>query len=106
MQLPRRRLDLIQREALRDVLRAIPVERGHVDQRNAVHPGSIAGQLDLPYKIDPLARTITFAGTAQLTSGTGAYRGITGGALTVHDHNTLDGQHGVLSVTGKVRYHG
>ncbi len=68
--------------------------------------GSVTGNIDLPYKIDPVAKTISFAGTSHLTGGTGRYRGITSGALVVHDHNTLDGQHGVLTVTGTARYHG
>lgn len=68
--------------------------------------GSVLGSVDLPYKIDPVAKTITFAGTSHFTGGTGIYRGITSGTLTVHDHNTLDGQHGVLTVAGSARYHG
>ena len=43
---------------------------------------------------------IDFRGTSRFTGGTGAYRGITSGALTTRDHNTLDGQNGTLSVDG------
>jgi hypothetical protein len=39
-----------------------------------------------------------------MTGGTGAYRGITSGALKAHDHNTLDGQNGVVTVTGSAKY--
>jgi hypothetical protein len=45
-----------------------------------------------------------FRGTARFTSGTGAYRGISSGALQLHDRNTLDGQNGVLVVKGTARY--
>ena len=47
---------------------------------------------------------IDFRGTARITGGTGAYRGITSGALQAHDHNTLDGQNGVVSLTGFAKY--
>jgi hypothetical protein len=35
---------------------------------------------------------------------TGAFRGITSGALRVHDHNTLDGQNGTISVAASARW--
>ena len=38
------------------------------------------------------------------SAGTGAYRGITSGALKAHDHNTLDGQNGRLSLDGFATY--
>jgi hypothetical protein len=47
---------------------------------------------------------IDFAGPSRITGGTGAYRGITSGALQTRDHNTIDGQNGTLSVTGSARY--
>ena len=64
--------------------------------------GSIVGSASLPFTIS--GNSITFAGTAHFTGGTGAYRGITSGSLEVHDHNTLDGQHGVLTVDGFATY--
>jgi hypothetical protein len=64
--------------------------------------GSITGTIDMPFTIE--GGEIDFRGTARFTAGTGAYRGITSGALAVHDHNTLDGQNGVVSLRGAARY--
>ena len=64
--------------------------------------GSITGTVDMPFTIE--GGEIDFRGTARFTAGTGAYRGISSGALQVHDHNTLDGQNGVVSVQGAARY--
>ena len=64
--------------------------------------GSVTGTLDMPFTIE--GGEIDFRGTARLIAGTGAYRGITSGALGVHDHNTLDGQNGVVTLTGFARY--
>jgi hypothetical protein len=64
--------------------------------------GSIAGTVDMPFTIE--GGEIDFRGTARFTAGTGAYRGITSGALQVHDHNTLDGQNGVVALEGAARY--
>jgi hypothetical protein len=64
--------------------------------------GSITGTIDMPFTIE--GGEIDFRGTARFTAGTGAYRGIASGALAVHDHNTLDGQHGVVTVRGAARY--
>jgi hypothetical protein len=64
--------------------------------------GSITGTIDMPFTIE--GGEIDFRGTARFTAGTGAYRGITSGALEVHDHNTLDGQNGVVSLQGAARY--
>jgi hypothetical protein len=47
---------------------------------------------------------VDFVGTARFVGGTGAFRGITSGALRVHDHNTLDGQNGTISVEGSARW--
>ena len=60
------------------------------------------GRVDMRFTIE--GGEIDFRGTARFTAGTGAYRGITSGALQVHDHNTLDGQNGVVSVQGAARY--
>jgi hypothetical protein len=64
--------------------------------------GSVVGSTVLPYKIAD--GTITFDGTSRFTAGTGAFRGIKGGALQTHDTNTLDGQNGRLRVTGPATY--
>jgi hypothetical protein len=64
--------------------------------------GSVLGTASLPYKIAD--GTITFDGTSRFTGGTGAFRGISSGALATHDTNTLDGQNGRLSVTGQTTY--
>jgi hypothetical protein len=64
--------------------------------------GSVTGTVDMPFTIT--GGEIDFRGTAQITRGTGAYRGITSGKLQAHDHNTLDGQNGVVSVSGSAKY--
>jgi hypothetical protein len=64
--------------------------------------GSVTGTVDMPFTIT--GGEIDFNGTARLTGGTGAYRGITSGPLAVHDHNTLDGQNGVVTLTGSAKY--
>jgi hypothetical protein len=64
--------------------------------------GSVSGTVDMPFTIT--GGEIDFVGTARITAGTGAYRGITSGALTAHDHNTLDGQNGVVTVAGTAKY--
>jgi len=64
--------------------------------------GSIVGKVSMPFTVS--GNEIDFNGTSRFTGGTGAYRGITSGALTTRDHNTLDGQNGTLSVTGSARY--
>jgi hypothetical protein len=64
--------------------------------------GSIVGTTSMPYTIS--GNAISFAGTSRFTSGTGIYRGITSGPLDTHDHNTLDGQNGRLTVSGVAKY--
>jgi hypothetical protein len=64
--------------------------------------GSVSGTVDLPFTIT--GGEIDFSGTAQITGGTGAYRGITSGKLQARDHNTLDGQNGVVTVAGFAKY--
>ncbi|MEA2331135.1 MAG: hypothetical protein QOH58_1273 [Thermoleophilaceae bacterium] len=64
--------------------------------------GSITGTVSLPFTIE--GSEIDFLGTARFTGGTGAYRGISSGALQAHDHNTLDGQNGVVTVKGFATY--
>jgi hypothetical protein len=39
-----------------------------------------------------------------MTGGTGLYRGIASGTLTVHDHNTIDGRKGVVTLDGSATY--
>jgi hypothetical protein len=70
--------------------------------RLAFRDGSVTGTVLAPFTIS--GGEITFRGTATLTAGTGAYRGISARKLQVLDHNTLDGQNGVLSVKGFARY--
>jgi hypothetical protein len=64
--------------------------------------GSIAGSVSMPFTIT--GNKISFRGTSRFTSGTGAYRGISSGALQVRDTNTTDGQSGRLSVQGSATY--
>lgn len=64
--------------------------------------GSILGTTTMPFTIT--GNEISFAGTSRFTGGTGIYRGIKSGPLVTRDHNTLDGQNGVLTVKGAARY--
>ena len=64
--------------------------------------GSVLGTTSMPFTL--MGNEIDFNGTSRFVAGTGIYRGITSGALKTHDHNTVDGQNGVLSVTGAARY--
>jgi hypothetical protein len=64
--------------------------------------GSIVGTTSMPFTIS--GNEIDFHGTSRFTGGTGAYRGISSGALDTRDHNTLDGQSGKLSVVGSATY--
>lgn len=64
--------------------------------------GSAFGTVATTYVIS--GSEITFTGTAEITGGTGRYRGIKGTGLEVYDHNTTDGQNGTLKLTGKVRF--
>jgi hypothetical protein len=64
--------------------------------------GSVIGTTSMPFTIS--GNEISFHGTSRFTGGTGAYRGISSGALETSDHNTLDGQHGTLSVVGSAKY--
>jgi hypothetical protein len=64
--------------------------------------GSIVVAVDLPFTIT--GNEIHFRGTSRAVGGTGAYRGITSGPLLTADDNTLDGQDGVVSVSGSATY--
>lgn len=64
--------------------------------------GSAFGTATTSYTVS--GNEITFTGSATLDGGTGRYRGIKGANLKVYDHNTLDGQNGTLTLTGKVRF--
>jgi hypothetical protein len=64
--------------------------------------GSIIGTTSMPFTIS--GDQVTFAGKSRFTGGTGIYRGITSGPLDTHDHNTLDGQNGRLTVSGFAKY--
>jgi hypothetical protein len=58
----------------------------------------------MPFTIS--GNEIDFNGDSRFTGGTGIYRGITSGPLPTHDHNTLDGQNGRLSVGGAATFAG
>lgn len=64
--------------------------------------GSAFGTIDTTYVIT--GSEIDFDGTAAFTGGTGRYRGIRGKELKAHDHNTLDGQNGTLTLEGFARF--
>lgn len=64
--------------------------------------GSAFGTVDMTYTIS--GSEIDFVGTASFTGGTGRFRGIKAEQMRAHDHNTLDGQSGRLSLHGKARY--
>ena len=64
--------------------------------------GTASGVVDMDYAIS--GGEIDFTGTADFTNGTGRYRRITGHDLAVTDHNTLDGQNGVVSLDGRARF--
>ncbi len=66
----------------------------HLETRS----GSARGRFWMDYSISN--GEIDFDGTACFASGTGTYRGIRGSGLAAHDHNTLDGQNGVISLKG------
>jgi hypothetical protein len=64
--------------------------------------GSVYGNTTAPFTIE--GTNIHFRGTSRITGGTGAFRGITSGELVTRDDNTLDGQNGVLLVTGSATF--
>jgi hypothetical protein len=64
--------------------------------------GSVLGTATLPFTI--AGGRIAFRGTARLTAGTGAYRGITSGPLRVEGSNTLDGQDGRQTIRGTATF--
>ena len=64
--------------------------------------GSVYGTATMPFTID--LSGIHFRGTSRITGGTGAYRGISSGNLKTRDDNTLDGQHGVVTLKGAATY--
>jgi hypothetical protein len=64
--------------------------------------GRAFGTFDMTYVVT--GSEIDFNGEAAFTGGTGRFRGITGEHLRVHDHNTLDGQNGTITLEGKVDY--
>ncbi len=68
----------------------------------ATERGSAFGTAKTTYTI--AGGEIDFTGTAKLTGGTRRYRGIVGRKLKVHDHNTLDGQNGSITLDGSARY--
>jgi hypothetical protein len=66
--------------------------------------GTAFGTFDMDMTLDIPGNSVDFNGTADITGGKGAYKGIKAKGLKAHDHNTLDGQNGVVSVDGFARY--
>ena len=64
--------------------------------------GTAAGTMQTDYVIE--GNEITFTGTAEITGGTGRYRGMRGKRLEAYDHNTLDGQNGTITLKGFARF--
>ena len=64
--------------------------------------GTAFGTAQTSYVID--GSQIKFTGKARLDGGTGRYRGIRARGLEVVDENTLDGQNGTLTLTGKASF--
>ena len=63
--------------------------------------GKVFGTTDMTLTV--VGNNLTLDGTAKITGGTKAYKGISGRGLKVLDTNTLDGQNGRIALTGKVR---
>ena len=85
-----------------DLVATLKDGRGTGPFRLVFRRGSISGTFSMPFTTS--GGQIDFNGTARFTAGTGAYRGISSGALRAHDHNTLDGQNGRLSLDGAATY--
>jgi hypothetical protein len=64
--------------------------------------GQAFGTFTMTYVIT--GNEIDFNGEATFTGGTGKYRGIHGEHLAAHDHNTVDGQNGTITLQGKADY--
>ena len=62
--------------------------------------GIIYGQASLKYTVSKDTNNITFNGTAQFISGTGAFRDIKASGLKFVDTNTLNGANGRVTITG------
>ena len=65
--------------------------------------GTATGTVDMTFEIVN-GTEVDFTGTADFTGGKGLYKGITGTDLKAHDHNTLDGQNGEISLKGFATY--
>jgi hypothetical protein len=65
--------------------------------------GTALGTVDMKFEITPESE-VDFTGTADFTGGKGLYKGIRGTDLKAHDHNTLDGQNGQISLKGFATY--
>ncbi len=66
--------------------------------------GTALGTVDMDFVLNVPDNEITFTGTADFTGGKGRYKGIRGTELKAFDHNTLDGQNGVISLKGFATY--
>jgi len=66
--------------------------------------GTATGTVDMTFVLDIPGNSVDFTGTADFTGGKGLYKGIAGTELKAHDHNTLDGQNGEISLKGFATY--
>lgn len=66
--------------------------------------GTAFGTFDMAMTLDLLGNQVDFDGTADITGGKGAYKGIKATGLKAHDHNTLDGQNGTVELKGFATY--
>ncbi len=64
--------------------------------------GTAFGTIDTTFAIE--GPEIIFRGTADFTGGKGRYKQIRGRDLKAYDHNTLDGQNGMIELKGFVTY--
>jgi hypothetical protein len=65
--------------------------------------GTAFGDFDMTFVIS--GGEIDFNGTADITRGKGAYKGIKATGLKAHDHNTFpDGQNGTIELKGFATY--
>ena len=74
----------------------------HADVRLLFPTGSIIASATMTPTVT--GNEVDFTGTTVITGGTGAYRAIKSGPLKTHDHNTLDGQNGTISLDGSATY--
>jgi hypothetical protein len=76
--------------------------RATADFTIATPEGTASAKADLTFEVS--GGEIHFEGTADMVSGTGRFRKITGTDLPITDTNTLDGQNGRVTMDGFVRF--